>query len=520
MLSLSIGTATASESVLDSMSVEAILSVMGSRQRRFLLLTLLLAASGYSQQRWERVFGGRFIDRAYSVQQTSDSGYIVAGYTRPDGAERYSMYLIKTDSSGDTLWTRTYGGSQDAYARSARQTSDGGFIAAGYVLSPPVGKSDVYLVRTTASGDTLWTRTYGGTDDDWGNAVQQTSDNGFIITGATGSTVPSGGDIYLVKTNATGDTLWSRRFGAGGPDEGWSVLQTADGGYVLAGYTCSPGAGLTDFCLIRTSVSGSTRWTRTYGDTNWDFGYSVSRTSDGGFILAGETYPSGGDSGSAVLIRTDSMGDTLWTRSYGASYGDCGRSVQQTSDGGFIMAGLTSSSGAGGGDVCLVKTNSSGETTWTRTYGGVARDGANSVQQTWDRGYIVAGWTESFGAGGGDVYVLKTDSMGNAAVTEAHPSSPLRHPQLAISAIPSLFRQATTLTCFLPAGAPAVRLEVWNTAGRPVRVFAAQRPASSAPLSFIWTGIDDRGCDLPSGCYFCTLRAGGKEVRTKVLLSR
>ena len=190
---------------------------------------------------WTRTYGGTTDDRGYSVQQTADGGYIIAGLTYRGFSD---VYLIKTDTSGDTLWTRTYGGESSDEGYSVRQTADGGYIVAGYTRSG-YNSPDVYLIKTDASGDTLWTRTYGGIGDDRGYSVELTADGGYIVAGV------SIGDLYLIKTDGTGDTLWTRTYGGMRTDEGWSVKQTADGGYVIAGWTYSFGAGGSDVYLIR-----------------------------------------------------------------------------------------------------------------------------------------------------------------------------------------------------------------------------------------------------------------------------
>jgi hypothetical protein len=277
---------------------------------------------------------------------------------------------------------------------------------------------------SAASAQTSWWRTYGGTDSDVGFSVQQTSDGGYIIVGYTRS-FGLGHDVYLIKTNASGDTLWTRTYGGTNTDEGHSVQQTSDGGYIIVGRTGSFGAGGWDVYLIKTDGSGGTLWTRTYGGTNHDEGNSVRQTSDSGYVIAGITKSFGVGSYDVYLIKTNASGDTLWTRTFGGADDDDGGSVQQTSDGGYIIAGRTAGSfGSVSYDVYLIKTNALGETLWTRTYGGPNSDWSYSVQQTSDGGYIIAGATFSYGAGPYDVYLIKTDANGNVGVAEG--SSKLR----------------------------------------------------------------------------------------------
>ena len=281
-----------------------------------------------------------------------------------------------------------------------------------------------------------WTRTYGGSSYDYGESVAQTSDGGYIVAGYTYSFGAGGYDVYLVKTDAVGDTIWTRTYGGFDVDFGYSVAQTSDGGYIVAGETYSFGAGGSDVYIVKTDAVGDTLWTRTYGGSDYDYGRSVAQTSDGGYIVAGYTASFGAGSWDVYLVKTDGLGDTIWTRTYGGSDGDYSNSVAQTSDGGYIAAGYTSSFGAGYNDVYLVKTDAVGDTIWTRTYGGGNTDKGYSVAQTSDGGYIVAGYTRSFGAGEDDVYLVKTDSLGYTGIEENPPAKP---EAFAISAYPNPF---------------------------------------------------------------------------------
>jgi hypothetical protein len=368
-----------------------------STMRIRVLVAVCLSSIAFAQTCWQKVYGGTGREEGRSVRQTSDGGYIIAGgTTTPDPGQ---VHLIKTDSLGDTLWTRTYGGDGLGDGYSVRQTTDGGYIIAGLIA---FNYSDVYLIKTDAYGETLWTRSYGNSLYDAGFSVQQTADGGYIIAGITRVLDSAwADDVYLIKTDANGDTLWTRTYGGPNRDAATSVQQTTDGGYFIGGWTMSFGAGIGDVYLIRTDAQGETLWTRTYGGTDSDWSNAAEQTADGGYIVACETYAP--DSFRAWLLKTNASGDTVWTRTYP---GGCA-AVQQTLDGGYIVAGGTPS-GAGNGDVYILKTDAEGDTLWSRTFGGKSLDLANSVQQTADSGYIMAGLTESFGAGFYDVYLIKT----------------------------------------------------------------------------------------------------------------
>jgi hypothetical protein len=369
------------------------------------VLSLLFASTILAQEPgdtlWTRTYGGSSYEEAYSVGQTTEGGYIIAGRTESFGAGGSDVWLLKTDGNGDTLWARTYGGGDSDQGRSVQQTTDGGYIIAGFIEDANyVG--NLYLIKTDADGDTLWTWRYEGDDYAYVYSVRQTTDGGYILTGKTGPLLEDY-DAWLVKTDADGDTLWTRRYGGGDHQEAYAVWQTTDGGYVVTGETgtCPD----FDVYLWKTDADGNTTWSRTYGGSDYDRGYSLQQTTDGGYIIAGTTESFGAGYQDIYLVKTDADGDTLWTRVYGKSQEDYAYSVRQATDGGYVIVGYTQS----GRDlnIWLLKTDVDGDTIWTRTYGGTGIESAYSVQQSTDGGYVVAGYTDSFGAGYNDVYLLK-----------------------------------------------------------------------------------------------------------------
>ena len=374
-----------------------------------LILTIPILGFG---QGFQNTFGGDSLDMGYSVQQTNDGGYVLTGSTNSYGNGDSDVYLIKTDGNGDSIWTKTFGGENQDYCNSVQQTTDGGYIITGRTESYGAGNKDVYLIKTDGNGDSLWTKTFGGTSFDNGISVQQTNDGGYIILGGTESYGAGNRDIYLIKTDGNGDSLWTKTFGGASQDFGNSVQQTNDGGYIVTGVTESYGAGNKDAYLIKTDASGDSLWTKTFGGSKFDLGNSVQQTNDGGYIVTGRTASFGAGSLDVYLIKTDGNGDSLWTKTFGGSSFDLGFSVQQTTDGGYIIIGGTDSYGNGDRDFYLIKTDVNGDLIWTKTFGGIFRDVGSSVQQTTDGGYIITGYTSS-GNGDRDLLLIKADGNGN-----------------------------------------------------------------------------------------------------------
>lgn len=368
------------------------------------------------QVTFQKTYGGMSNDEGHSLLQTSDSGYIIAGHTHSFGAGSQDVYLLKTDSNGDTLWTKTFGGTGNDAGFSIDKTGDGGYIIVGTTTSFGAGANDVYIIKIDSVGNAIWTKTYGGIDGDIGTTVKQTIDGGYIITGY--STVGSQ-DVYLVKTDALGNIIWTKTYGGSGIDQGNSLELTIAGGYIILGRTDSFGTNPKIY-LINTDMNGDTLWTKAFSGIGGGtaIGKSIKQTSDGGYIIAGTTVSLGGGSSDVYFIKIDSFGNTIWAKTYGGTSYDEGFSTQQTSDGGYVITGMTRSFGPGFQNIYIIKTNSIGDTLWTKAGNGTTfYDYGSSVQQTIDSGYIIAGYT-GLGGGSFNLHLVKTDENGNSGCNE------------------------------------------------------------------------------------------------------
>jgi len=387
---------------------------MQSAYIRISLPSDIIPANGPSPH-FCKAIGGKNDDRGNSLIQTSDGGYAITGSTKSFGAGGYDVYVVKLDAKGNLQWTKTIGGPDREEGNSLIQTSDGGYAIAGSTKSFGAGGYDVYVVKLDAKGNLQWTKTIGGPGTEEGRSLIQTSDGGYAIAGYTTSFGAGEPDVYVVKLDAEGNLQWTKTIGGPGLDAGLSLIQTSDGGYAIAGPTSSFGAGETDVYVVKLDANGNLQWTKTIGGKNDDAGLSLIQTSDGGYAIAGSTISFGVGEPDVYVVKLDANGNLQWTKTIGGPGNEAGYSLIQTSDGGYAIAGPTKSFGAGEWDVYVLKLNADGNLQWTKTIGAKNEDlGKLSLIQTSDGGYAIAGHTESFGAGGDDVYVVKLDKNGHA----------------------------------------------------------------------------------------------------------
>ena len=382
-----------------------------------IVFATLIYNNAAAQQTFQKTYGGSSDEYGYTTQQLSDGGYIMCGRTISYGVGGFDNYLLRLDAAGDTVWTKTYGNVGYDEAQNIVQTSDGGFIMTGQTDNINFA-GDVYLVKTDASGVVAWSTAFGGAGTaDFGYCVRQTSDGGYIVFGLTASAGAGGRDMLLVKTNSSGAVQWSKTYGGASDDEGRTVEITSDGGFILCGFTQSYSNGYQAY-VVKTNSSGVVTWSKNFGGGGLELGYSIQQTSDEGYILTGYTDSYGAGGRDVLLMKLTSAGAITWSKTYGGSGDDYGLNVKITSDGGFAIAGRTASNGDADGDYFLVKTSSSGTHEWSKAYGGANVDQAGNMIQTADGGYLLTGYTTSFGAGIRDAYLVKTDANGNSGCAE------------------------------------------------------------------------------------------------------
>jgi hypothetical protein len=460
----------------------------------------VLSAQPGNYSSWSRITGGDSTEEARGIVQTTDGGFAAVGYTTSSGAGGADFYLVKLDSNGTVNWSRTYGGLGDDDAYCVRQTSDGGFILAGSSGSTTDTTLQGYLVKTTSTGILQWSRKFSSTSSEVIRDLQVESDGNFIMTGS--SATPQGSDVFLRKADSHGNQTWLRTIGRSTSDHGYSVAPVS-GGYIVAGTTLS---SQTDAYLIKTNTQGVNVWTHVLGGSGNDIAYVVRPASDGGYYLAGSTT-SNLIEHRPWLLKATAQGAQSWSHYYGPSNGSGTFYAMEILPGGNIIA-----AGCINDYFYLPRLDSVGGVRWDHLYNGFASRNAValSLTPTRDDGFTLAGYTYGIGARQLDFYIVRTSR--DAMTWSAVPDFPLTVPaSFALSAFPNPFNPQTTLAFSLPQ-TTRVELDVFDLTGRTVAVLQdGIMAAGEHRLSF-------DGNDLPSGLYFARVRAGETVVTRKLVL--
>jgi hypothetical protein len=366
------------------------------------IISLITAAAINAQQMiWDNTIGGEQEDFLTDIIRSSDSGYMVAGRS---GSYTTSIdgILAKTDSSGNELWVQDFGCDAVDGMNRVIGISDGDYVGVGYYHDPEL-LNDVILARIDDDAKIKWIvrLDYGG--EEMGRDIKETRDGGFIIAAHT----VMAPDYLLIKTDAAGNSMWSRTLGGNGDDLAYSILNTDDGGYLIGGASNSFGDGDFDIYVVKINPMGFEEWSRTYGGDGDEYGYSMRNTDDGGYIIAGYTTSYGAGGEDLYLVKTDDKGDVEWTRTYGDENNNRAGSVIVNADHGFTLTGSTDNIGDERLDAYVVKTDSLGNMLWENSYGGHGDDWGNGIIQTPEGSYIIAGGSESFGNGSSSGYLVR-----------------------------------------------------------------------------------------------------------------
>ena len=366
-----------------------------------------------NQPTWERTFGGTGRDEASRAIPTSDGGVVLAGEVTPQGKTTADAWVVRLDKDGNTLWERTWGTAGDEHVRDVQASQDGGYIVTGETEGATSGVGAVWVAKLDGMGRTAWLHPYEKKRQGTPHAVLATPDGGYVVAGTEQSDNPAYYDGWVAKVDANGQVVWERFYGGKDDDRIYAIRETPDGGYIAAGTTQSKGAGEADAWVLKLSNIGEVQWEKTYGTAKAEAALDIVTLADKGYVLAGwsdadlDRHKRDG-----WVLRLDAKGDKVWEHLYGGREDDEARTIRPTNDGGYVLAGITSSRTAGGTDAWVVRLDGQGNVIWDRSLGGSDDDGATSVVPMLDGAFVVAGSTASKGAGNRDAWAMRLNGLG------------------------------------------------------------------------------------------------------------
>jgi regulation of enolase protein 1 (concanavalin A-like superfamily) len=473
--------------------------------KKLIILTAFLSIGFLAQAQisFDKDLEGGFMDsdESYCVVQTDDGGYVMSGAIWTSDDAGFDIALMKVSETGDKLWVKTYGigfmNMEIGYGLT--KTTDGGFMVCGGTDGFTGSDDDMWIIRTDENGDSLWSRTFGGENQEYAHTVIQTNEGGFLVAGSTNSFGAGFDDVYIVKTDENGMEQWSKTYGTQSGDVAYSVQQTTDGGYIFGGST----NGYSDGYIIKTDVNGDSLWTRTFGGPPTDEFFSIKQTDDGGYVAGGSTMTTGAGNYDFWMVKLGTNGEMEWEKTYGGEEKDKAWSLIQSNDGGYFIAGFTESYAQAEEDegVFLVKTNANGDTLWTRTYGGAHNDGAHFAIQTIDGGYAVTGYTYVIGEQF-NFYLIKTNGDGTVGINDNFDMDKV----LGLDIYPNPLHISATIEFSNPEN-KVYNLTLKNVSGKTLRTLNH--------ITVDKVVIEKR--DLPPGVYFVELR-GDNLFRDKIII--
>ena len=483
-----------------------------------LISGLVIAIAGTSSAEletvWMHTYGGTAADGFRQAIPTSDGGFIAVGYTYSFGSGDVDVFLVKTDSGGDTLWTRAYGGASLDYGHSVCETDGGDYIVAGYTMSYGAGGEDAYLLRVDSDGDTVWTRTYGGTDLDDAKGVCFTGDGYIIAAGQTESFGSGQSDVYILKIDAAGDTVWTRAFGGADSDWAVSVCELADGAYGVSGTTGSFST-TRDIYLLKVDTGGNLVWGDNYGSEDQymgDYGTGAIALADSGIAATGwRTDQFLGDPLQTAFLRVYGTGVQQSYRKYSDPYMEYGSSICETADNGFLLCGADKDASTHRNDLFLVKRIQGSGWVWDQTLGGDGSDWGCSIVEIQPGEYIVAGYTESWGSGAFDGWLIRMKEEDAALPARIDGGSAL----FLAAPRPNPFRPTAAIG-FSLASAMHIELAIFDITGRRVAVLV-DGYTQPGEHTATWHGTDAGGAEVGPGVYLARLAAGGQVVSRKLV---
>lgn len=375
-----------------------------------ILLSILCSTSLiHAQTVFEEVYPASVQQSGKDVVQTPDGGYLIASTTENSTGDDLDLYMVKTNSVGDIQWTKTYGGSMVDFPHFILPIGSGNYFVVGYSQSFGGGDMDIYLLKINSSGDTLWTRTYGSWGNEEGKEIAMTSDGNFVIIGSRSNS--GNNDCMFLKINPSGAVLWTKYYGGANYESTRSVKLAMDGGFIIAGKRGLSPTSPTSAWILKTNSLGDTTWTKSYNAGTSYEAKSIIANTDGTYTFCVDDSSAATDS-DVRIMNISSTGTVNWSKSYGGTEKDITKMMFPTVDGGYVIGAISRSFGWSNPDMWLLKLNAVGDTLWTRHYGYWGHEHCHGLRQTSDGGYVLTGHSRSFSPNQ-EIMLVKVDPFGS-----------------------------------------------------------------------------------------------------------
>jgi hypothetical protein len=470
----------------------------GLKAKLLIAVICMISFSYQAQNTFQKVYPTSFDKTARDIIPSSDGGYLMVGYTNNTDMNDCDLYVMKADAQGNFVWDREFGGSRPDYAYNIIETGDGNYFIVGYSASFSGGDLDIYLIKMDAAGNKIWEKTYIGPGNEEGREIIRTSDGNFVIVGHTNTNLSSQ-DMFLMKIDPTGAVMWIKYYGGSNDDFGDSVKQCPDGGFIIGGETYSYGQG-GDAYLVRTNSNGDTLWTKHFGGAQSEEIVSVLSNNDGSYTYAVRDSSNGADVDVRVM-KSDASGGVVWNKLYSGPQKDTPHRINKVSDGGFIVAAISRSFGWINPDMWVLRLNSGGDTLWSKHFGDTEHEHCYSAKESPDGGFLAAGHSRSYGPSQKVMFVKMTEA-GTVSIEE----------QLARSEPFSVYPNPNTDgKLYMKSGIEKYNIRVYNSSGQ---LLMEKNSDASRPEE---ASIVDLKGNAP-GMYLIRLEANGMISNSKVIL--
>jgi len=476
-------------------------------------LAMLLPVGAFAGHTYESTYGGSGDDVAHAVLETQNGKYLLVGYSKSSGNETWDGYLVEVAPHGEQIWQKFVDLGGDEFFSDGLQLSNGDLILVGQAQAPGADNRDVLIVRTDSTGQVQWSKMLGGSKNESAAGVAACPDGNFVLVGRTSSFGHGPSDVWVVKFTASGDTLWARTFGGNDRDEGRAVCVDSEGKITVS--ACSYYLGSPDVYMLKLEPNAATDWILTYGTSGWDEGYGLTLLN-GLAVFAGYRYVGWGHGHDMLAVAVKANGDTAWTGHYGTNLDDYAYGATSTRDGHVLLVGERRASSSAQKDAVVAKIDNNGHQVWFKAFSHDKNEIFYDVKETSDGYYLFVGYTNSLGAGERDMYLVKASPDGEVTAVQNEPVAQSPSQFFLISNYPNPFNPSTHVRFELPR-TQEVELVVKDVRGHTVKVLQRGKLAAGVH-DVVWQGRDERDQTVPSGVYFCILRSGNRVLATHKMM--